>query len=75
MDHDLEQVKNMKLLVRIFEQLSDLKINFHKNEISCYGEAKQHEQQYTELFGCELGAYPFRYLGILMHHNKLRNAD
>ena len=32
-DHDLEQAKNMKLLLSVFEQLSGLKINFHKSEI------------------------------------------
>jgi len=31
MDHDLDQAKNMKLLLTIFEQLSGLKINFHKS--------------------------------------------
>jgi hypothetical protein len=46
MEHDLEQVKNMKLLLSAFEQLSDLKINFHKSEILCFGEAKDHESQY-----------------------------
>ena len=34
-DHDLEQVKNLKLLLCAFEQLSGLKINFHKSEIFC----------------------------------------
>ena len=43
MDHNLEQAKNMKLLLCVFEQLSGLKINFHKSEIFCYGEAKHHE--------------------------------
>ena len=33
MDHDLEQAKNMKLILSVFEQLSGLKINFHKSEI------------------------------------------
>jgi hypothetical protein len=75
MDHDLEQAKNMKLLLCVFEQLSGLKINFHKSEIFCYGEAKHHEQEYAELFGCGLGPYPFRCLGIPMHHHKLRNVD
>jgi hypothetical protein len=32
-DHDLEQAKNLKLLLCAFEQLSGLKINFHKSEI------------------------------------------
>jgi len=65
----------MKLLLSVFEQLSGLKINFHKSEIFCYGEAKQYETEYAEMFGCERGSYPFRYIGILMHHTKLRNAD
>ena len=34
-DHDLEQAKNLKLLLCAFEQLSGLKINFHKSEIFC----------------------------------------
>ena len=55
MDHDLEQAKNMKLLFSVFEQLFGLKINFHKSEIFCYGEAKQYETEYTEMFGCERG--------------------
>jgi hypothetical protein len=45
--HDLDQAKNMKLLLCVFEQLSWLKINFHKCEIFCYGEAKHYEQYST----------------------------
>jgi hypothetical protein len=41
MDHNFEEAKNMKLLLTVFEHLSDLKINFHKNELFCYGEAKE----------------------------------
>ena len=41
LDHDLKQTKNMKLLLCAFEQLSGLKINFHKSEIFCYGAAKE----------------------------------
>jgi hypothetical protein len=32
-DHDPKQAKNLKLLLCAFEQLSRLKINFHKSEI------------------------------------------
>jgi hypothetical protein len=75
MDHNLEQAKNMKLLLSAFEQLSGLKINFHKSEIFCFGEAKDYESQYEQLFGCKRGSYPFRYLGIPMHFRKLNNKD
>jgi hypothetical protein len=43
MDHNFEQAKNMNLLLSAFEQLSSLKINFHKSEIFCFGEAKDYE--------------------------------
>jgi hypothetical protein len=33
----------MKLLLSAFEQLSGLKINFHKSEIFCFGEANDYE--------------------------------
>ena len=75
MDHDLEKAANMKLLLCFFEQLSGLKINFNKSEIFCFGEAKESEIQYAQMFGCALGSYPFRYLGIPMHFRKLSNKD
>ena len=74
-DHDLEQVKNLKLLLCAFEQVSGLKINFHKSEIFCYGAAKEMQDIYTDIFGCNAGEYPFRYLGIPMHHRQLLNSD
>jgi hypothetical protein len=41
----------MKLLLAAFEQLSGLKINYHKSELFCFGDAKDHELQYEQLFG------------------------
>jgi hypothetical protein len=37
----------MKIVLCIFEQLSGLKINFHKSEIFVFGNAKDIEDQYT----------------------------
>ena len=75
MGHNLEHAKNMKLILCVFEQLSRLKINFHKNGLFCFGEAKECKDHYTHLFGCNTVTYPFKYLGIPMHHRKLRNSD
>ena len=67
----------MKLLICAFEQLSDLKINFHKSQIFCFGEATESIARYTELFGCSKGEFPLKlkYLGIPIHFRKLSNAD
>ncbi|WVZ50145.1 hypothetical protein U9M48_001431, partial [Paspalum notatum var. saurae] len=62
MDHDLEKARNMKVLLCIFEKLSGLKINFHKSEIVCFGQAKEFENIYSELFGCRVGSLPFRHI-------------
>ena len=51
MEHTIEQAKNMKILLCAFEQLSGLKINFHKSELFCYGEAKDCTDQYSQIFG------------------------
>jgi hypothetical protein len=54
MDNDQERAKNIKLLLCAFEQLSGLKINFHKSELFCYGAAKQIQSEYVHIFGCDL---------------------
>jgi hypothetical protein len=64
LDHDIEQANNLKLILSLFEQLSGLKINFHKSENLCFGQAKEIEQYYSTLF---------HYLGLLMHYKKLTN--
>ena len=75
MDNDLERVKNIKLLLCAFEQLLGLNINFHKSELFCFGAAKANQNEYAQIFGCNVGSLPFRYLGIPMHHRKLMNRD
>ena len=65
----------MKLILVLFEQLSGLKINFHNSELYCFGKAKDDQEKYRCIFGCEVGALPFRYLGILIHHRKLLNKE
>jgi hypothetical protein len=75
MEHDLEKAKNLKLILLAFEQLSGLQINFHKSELYCFGEAQDHSQTYVELFGCNQGEFPIRYLGIPIHFQRLTNAE
>ena len=65
----------MKLILCMFEQLSGLKINYHKSELFCFGKAKEVEEQYKNLFGCESGSFPFKYLGIPIHFRKLKNGE
>jgi hypothetical protein len=64
LEQDIAKVVNMKLILCIFEQLWGLKINFHKSEIFIFGKAKDMEDQYRHIFGCESGTFPLKYLGF-----------
>jgi hypothetical protein len=75
MENNLEKALNMKLILCIFKELSGLKINFHKSEIFCFSQAKEVENEYKIIFGCEIGSLPFRYLGIPIHFRKLKNGE
>lgn len=44
MEHNLDHAKNPKLVLSIFEQLSGLKIHFHKSKLYCYGAANRSMQ-------------------------------
>jgi hypothetical protein len=62
----------MILIQCIFEELSGLKISFHKSELFCFGKAKEVESDYINLFGYEHGSFPFKYLEIPMHIRKFK---
>jgi hypothetical protein len=74
-DDDLERAKGLKLVLDAFEKLSGLKINFHKSELFCFGDARDKTEEYVQLFGCKEGEFPFRYLGIPMSPKRLSNRD
>jgi hypothetical protein len=75
MDHDLVKAENIKLLLLAFEQVLGLKINYHKSQDFCFGQARDEESHYINLFGCQRGEFSFKYLRIPMHVRKLNNGD
>jgi len=75
MDHNFDEARDMKLILTIFEQLSGLKINYHKSELFCFGEAKKVESDYMNIFGCQVAETPLTYLGIPLHYKRISNKD
>jgi hypothetical protein len=65
----------MKLILSAFEQLSGLKINYHKSELFCFGEAQVVTTQYAEIFGCKQCQFPISYLVIPVHYRGLTNSE
>jgi hypothetical protein len=75
MEHDLEKAQNLMLILSAFEQLFGLKINFHKSELFCFGEALNEVNAYANLFRCGQGQFPMRYLRIPILYRRLTLAE
>jgi hypothetical protein len=40
----------------------------------CFGKANEVEEKYKNIFWCEVGSLPFKYLGIPVHYRRLLNT-
>jgi hypothetical protein len=63
MKDDVESARNLKLLLYIFESMSGLKINFEKSEVLLIQPNDEKLQMYVDLFNCQIGSWPIKYLG------------
>jgi len=72
---DVDMAKNLKLLLYLYELMSGLKINFGKSEvIMIYGDNMKHSL-YAEIFNCQLGTFPIKYLGVPVSPSRLHVKD
>jgi hypothetical protein len=71
MEHDLKKAQNIKLILEAFEQLSGLKINFHKSKLFCFGEAKDSAALYAELVWLWARPVSYSILGDPIHYRRL----
>jgi hypothetical protein len=67
MKHDIEKARTLKLIITASEQLSGLKISFHKSELFCFDEAQDDANLYDKLISCVICQFSISYLGILIH--------
>jgi hypothetical protein len=61
----------MKWTLTCFEQISGMKINYHKSELMAINLTPKELQPFLEIF-CVAGKFPMKYLGIPLHFKKLR---
>jgi hypothetical protein len=73
--HNPKNVVNLKMLLYIFELMPGLKINFMKSEIFNINADNDVTKFYLELFNCEVGQLPMRYLGMPVTFANLNNVD
>jgi hypothetical protein len=68
---DDAQIANLKFLLMCFEDMSGLKINYHKSEVVVMGASELRKQQVADWLNCKRGAFPFIYLGLPISDRKL----
>jgi hypothetical protein len=73
--HDNLDACHLKWLMVCFEQISGIKINYRKSDITPINLDEEEANQMAHIFCCKMGSFPFRYLGVPLHHDKLRRED
>jgi hypothetical protein len=73
--HGFIDVCHLKWLMICFEQLLGMKINYNKSDMVPVNLSEEETLQYSKIFGCKIGSFPFKYLGVPLHYDKLRRED
>jgi hypothetical protein len=75
LENNVVKARNVKLLLYIYEQISRLKINFEKSEVLLIGGDNNLAVEYAEIFNCQIGMLPLRYMGVPIYARRLRVVD
>jgi hypothetical protein len=59
---DLQQNKNLELLLYVFESMSSLKIKFEKSEVMLILDDDTKAYCFSDLFNCQKISWPIKYL-------------
>jgi hypothetical protein len=78
--NDIAIGRNAKLLLYMFEQLYELKINFEKSELILVcvwggGGDNNLAVEFVEAFNCQIGCFPIKYLGVPISSGRLHVVD
>jgi hypothetical protein len=63
-----DNARNLKWLLSCFEQMSGMRINFHKCDLVPINVDVDDAQEYAQALSCKLGEFPLKYLGAPLHY-------
>jgi hypothetical protein len=75
LNKSLDNARNLKWLLSCFEQMSGMRINFHKCDLVPINISVEESQEYAQSLSCKLGCFPIKYLGAPLHYRRLRKED
>lgn len=75
LENNEEMAINLKWTLTCFEQISGMKINYHKSELIPINIEEPEVAPFLHIFQCKSGRFPIKYLGLPLHFDKLRRED
>jgi hypothetical protein len=73
--NDLVKARNVKILLYIYEQMLGLKIKFEKSELLLIAGDNLIAESFADLFNCQIGPFPIKYLGVPISASRLKVSD
>lgn len=74
-DGDPSLATNLKWTLTCFEQVSGMRINYSKSEMIPLNLEPAEISSFSTIFGCLVGDFPIKYLGVPLHYDKLSRND
>lgn len=71
---DLRHIQILKIAFTAFHQISGLEVNFQKSELLLSRGTQQLGQQLAASMGCNLGHFPFTYLGLPLSNKRINKT-
>jgi mannosylglycoprotein endo-beta-mannosidase len=68
-------IRNLKCIMMWYEQVSGMRINFHKSELVPLNLDPDTAHSLAHILCCPLGSFPLKYLGIPLHYDNLSRED
>jgi hypothetical protein len=72
---DKPALRNLKIVLMLFEKVSGMKINFIKGKFIPLNLERDQVHEVAHVMCCPIGTLPFKYLGIPIHFEKLKRKD
>jgi hypothetical protein len=75
LSYEENSARCMKWMMIYFEKVPGKRINYHKSDLVPSNLEEEETQEYAKIFCCKIGKLLFIYLGVPLHHERLRRED
>jgi hypothetical protein len=75
LNFDDQSIYSTKFLLYCFEDMSGLKINNEKSEVFVMGGSNEEQKRVAEMFNCNSGHLPMKYLGVMVNNKHMTASD